>query len=75
MRKDGVVSMGEETTGLAAVIQQAKENKRNGRFNSLVGSILHLWFYQYIENFHCKPDSLEDMVRGIKYLVYSRKDV
>lgn len=37
-----------------------------------MGDLVSLWFYQYTENFHCKPDTIEDMLSGIKYLLYSR---
>jgi hypothetical protein len=60
--------------GLSALIEQAKADKRDGRFKKYVDSLFHLWFYQYTENFHTKPDSINDMLAGIKYLIYTRGD-
>lgn len=64
----------EGSGSLGELIRKAKEERRMGRFNRMVGSLMNLWFYQYVENFHCKPDSVEDMIGGIKYLMFSRKD-
>lgn len=61
-------------SGLAAVIQKAKEDKRRGRFRTLVGTVFHMWYYQYVDNYHCHPTTIEDLTMGIKYLLFSRKD-
>lgn len=59
---------------LEDMIKKAKDEKRLENFNKMVGSVLKLWYYQYLENFHCRPESVEDMAGGIKYLLYSRTD-
>ena len=61
-------------TSLAAMIKKAKEAKQRKKFEKYVQDALHLWFYQYVENFHCKPDSVEDMTWGLRYLIYCRSD-
>lgn len=74
MHKDVDEESAPRPGGLGAVIQQAKDKKALEGFNRLVVSLPRMWLYQYIENFHCKPDSIEDMLNGIRYLIYSRKD-
>ena len=59
---------------LAAIIEKAKAEKRAKRFDECVGNIFHLFFYQYVENFHCKPDTIDDLFSGLKYLIYARED-
>ena len=60
--------------GLAALIEQAKNDKKKEKFDKYIGDVIHLWFYQYTENFHCKPDTVEDMVFGLRYLYYAREE-
>lgn len=54
------------------MIEKAKADKTEERFKRYVGDLANLWYYQYIDNFHCKPETIEDMLAGIKYLLYSR---
>lgn len=58
---------------LNAFIQKAKSDAVNDNFNKCFDSILIFWFYEYIEVFHCKPDTVEDMVNGLKYLIFRRR--
>lgn len=64
---------GQDKGGLSAVIEKAKAEKRMDRFALLVRTPLAMWFYQYTENFHCRPETVDDMMRGIKYLMFTRK--
>lgn len=72
MRKEGAEK--KPDTGLRAAIERAKEARRDRRFGSLVGSVVRLWYYQYQEAFHCAPGTVDDLIGGIRYLVFSRKD-
>ena len=65
---------GQQSGGLAAIIEKAKAEKRAKRFDECVGNIFHLFFHQYVENFHCKPDTIDDLFSGLKYLIYARED-
>lgn len=59
---------------LNAFILKAKANKTNEKFGKYFNSIFSFLFYQYAENFHCKPDTVGDMIQGIKYLYFMRGD-
>ena len=59
---------------LNAFIQKAKADKTNEEFGKYFNSIFSFLFYQYAENFHCKPDTVGDMIQGIKYLYFMRGD-
>lgn len=59
---------------LNAFIQKAKADKTNEKFGKYFNSIFSFLFYQYAENFHCKPDTVGDMIQGIKYLYFMRGD-
>lgn len=59
---------------LNAFIQKAKADKTNEKFEKYFNSIFSFLFYQYAENFHCKPDTVGDMIQGIKYLYFMRGD-
>lgn len=56
------------------MIEKAKADKKEERFKKYVDSLFHLLFYQYTENLHCKPETIADMLAGIKYLLYTRGD-
>ena len=43
-------------------------------FEEYFNDITEFWFYQYTEAFHCKPDTIEDMLMGIKYLYFKTED-
>jgi hypothetical protein len=62
----------DKSSSLAAFIKKAKEEKNAERFAKYLGTPLRFWLYQYVENFHCKPDSIEDMTWGLRYLIYNR---
>lgn len=59
---------------LNAFIQKAKADKTNEKFEEYFNDITEFWFYQYTEAFHCKPDTIEDMLMGIKYLYFKTED-
>ena len=58
---------------LNAFIQKAKSDKANSDFNKSFDSILVFLFYEYTEGFHCKPDTVDDMINGLKYLMFRRR--
>lgn len=65
---------GKDVGSLNAFIQKAKADKTNEKFGKYFNSIFSFLFYQYAENFHCKPDTVGDMIQGIKYLYFMRGD-
>ena len=64
---------GDAIGSLNAFIQKAKSDAANKDFEKSFDSILVFWFYQYTEVFHCKPDTVEDMMNGLKYLLFRRR--
>lgn len=63
-----------EDSSLSAFIAKAKSNKKIEKFEEYFNDITQFWFYQYTEAFHCKPDTIEDMLMGIKYLYFKFED-
>ncbi len=63
-----------EDSSLSAFIAKAKSNKKIEKFEEYFSDITEFWFYQYTEAFHCKPDTIEDMLMGIKYLYFKTED-
>lgn len=72
LKDKGSSSEDKKLDGLAELVAQAKTNRDKQRFEQLVGNVFNIWFYSYVENFHCKPDTIQDMLGGIKYLLYTR---
>ena len=54
--------------------QRLKRTKTFKSFEEYFNDITEFWFYQYTEAFHCKPDTIEDMLMGIKYLYFKTED-
>jgi hypothetical protein len=71
--KDKSADTAQSKGGLSAIIEQAKANKDIADFKKYVDNVYSAWFYMYVENFHCKPDSTEEMISGLKYLLYKRR--
>ena len=59
---------------LNAFLSKVKANKKIEKFEEYFNDITEFWFYQYTEAFHCKPDTIEDMLMGIKYLYFKTED-
>lgn len=63
-----------EDGSLNAFLEKAKANSKVEKFERYFNDITQFWFYQYTESFHCKPDTIEDMLMGIKYLYFKIGD-
>ena len=59
---------------LNAFIKKAKSDTRQGKFDKYFDGIISFWFYQYTEAFHCKPDTINDMMYGLKYLYFNKAE-
>lgn len=73
-KKTSNIQESKDVGSLNAFIQKAKADKTNEKFGKYFNSIFSFLFYQYAENFHCKPDTVGDMIQGIKYLYFMRGD-
>ena len=73
-KKTSNIQESKDVGSLNAFIQKAKADKTNEKFEEYFNDITEFWFYQYTEAFHCKPDTIEDMLMGIKYLYFKTED-
>ena len=73
-KKTSNIQESKDVGSLNAFIQKAKADKTNEKFGKYFNSIFSFLFYQYTESFHCKPDTVGDMIQGIKYLYFMRGD-
>ena len=73
-KKASTSSDNKEDGSLNAFLSKVKANKKIKKFEEYFNDITELLFYQYTEAFHCKPDTIEDMLMGIKYLYFKTED-
>ena len=73
-QKKASVSDDKEDGSLNSFLAKVKANKNIEKFEKYFSDITQFWFYQYTEAFHCKPDTVEDMLMGIKYLYFKTED-
>lgn len=73
-QKKATSSDSKEDSSLNAFLSKVKANKKIEKFEEYFNDITEFWFYQYTEAFHCKPDTIEDMLMGIKYLYFKTED-
>lgn len=61
-------------TSLEALIAQEKANKASEKLEKYIDNILNFWYYQYVEAFHTKPDTINDLFMGLRYLLMRQQN-
>ena len=73
-QKKASVTENKDDGSLNSFLAKVKSNKKIEKFEEYFNDITQFWFYQYTEVFRCKPDTIEDMLMGIKYLYFKTED-